>query len=575
MPGVALAIVRDGSVLLLQGYGWADPEKRVPIDAERTIFRIGSVSKLFTAVAALKLAEEGRLDLGEDVNRYLGDFPMVGDPRRPITAHHLMTHTAGLDDRYVGIASLERQLPLEVYLEDRLPRQVRPAGTFMAYSNHGYALLGLLVEKLHRDRFADVIEREILDPLGMTSSSFRLRPGMRERLASGYESRNGRYEPVPYDYFHIAPASSLHATASDMVVFMQALLSEGGDLLRPETASAMMGRQFTHDPRLPGRGYGFHERFVNGRRAVAHAGGLRGFSSYLILFPEERLGVFLMMNRFEDGLREAFVKRFTQRFLPAVETRFDAKAEAATARLDGLAGSYRSLRLLSESSFEKLMMLFSTYRLERRDDTVVLHAPQEKPRTFRLLGDQYLESPDDEQPMSYRTNGKGDVTHMFLGAEAYQKLTSLEEPAFHRSLFKWFTLFFQGAVLLWLGLTAARRWLARSSRSPRGARLSRAWRWTGLVPMLNVVFLVGLGAIASSMDPYDFLYGMPSALAYLHAVPLVAVALTLVSGYELGHGVVRRESGWKVEFLYILSVIGAALAFAVFLDYWNLLGYRF
>ncbi len=175
IPGAAVAVVQGGKILHLGGYGQADLEKRKPVSAETTLFRTGSVSKLCTWTAVMQLVEQGRLDLRTDVNQYLFAFQVPETYPEPITLSHLLTHTAGFEDRAFGFYAHTAGdlLPLGRFLASHMPARIFPPGEVSAYSNYGASLAGYLVEQVSGVPFEENVEMQILAPLGMADSSFR------------------------------------------------------------------------------------------------------------------------------------------------------------------------------------------------------------------------------------------------------------------------------------------------------------------------------------------------------------------------------------------------------------------
>src|SRR5512143_1482075 len=174
VPGAALAVVRAGKVERLAGYGCANIARNVPVDPRITVFHVASVSKPFVALAALQLVERGVVDLRTDVNRYLRGMQVPAAWNRPVTLHDLLTHTAGFEESFVGYAARTPAdiRPRGACLAEKLPRRGWPPGDVTAYSNYGYALAGDVVESAARTSFADYVHDAILQPLGMTRSSF-------------------------------------------------------------------------------------------------------------------------------------------------------------------------------------------------------------------------------------------------------------------------------------------------------------------------------------------------------------------------------------------------------------------
>ncbi len=581
IPGLVLTVVKDGEAILTKGFGWADMESGTPVAAEKTIFRVGSVSKLFTATALLQLAERGRIDLNADVGRYLNPVEIDDSFREPVTAAHLLTHTAGFDDRYIGIAARRRvdRLPLPEYIAARLPPRIRPPGELIAYSNHGYALAGLLVEEISGVPFESYLDEHIFRPLGMTHASFDLPARLEADLAVGYRYLKDKFIPAPYDYFNVAPASSLVSDAPDMARFMIALLQDGGyqgaRILLPETTEEMQRRHFAHHPRLPGRTYGFHERFENGERVLAHAGGLRGYSSYFLLLPHRNVGFFLAFNRFEEELYEEFRKQFLDRYFPASNAAV-TRAPSSPEPIERFTGSYRSLRYFSSRFFEKLMTLASEYQVTAEDDTLTVHYPDDfrQPTRWENVEPLLFRGVGDDGYLAFRENERGEVTHMLIGTEAYEKLAWYETPTFQKKLFVFFPPTFLAAAVAGGLLYGAGRLSSARSRRPSVNRPSLAYFIAISVSVLNLLFLVGLGYFGRGVDAYSYLYGMPAVMVGLLLIPLLTAGLSVILAVLTGLSWKQRRGSLSGRVYFSLTTI-LALMFIPFLHYWNLLGFRY
>ena len=367
IAGGVIVIVKDGQVLTQRGFGWADVERRRPVDPERTLFRPGSVSKLFTWTAVMQLVEQGRLNLDADVNQYL-DFQIPAREGQPITLRNIMTHTAGFEETLKGLLATRDGVtpPYDELLKNWVPERVFAPGTTPAYSNYATALAGYIVQRVSGEPFDNYIERHIFAPLGMRNSSFRqpLPPRMRPMLANGY--RQGSGEVVGYEYVGPAPAGSLAATGADMARFMIAHLNNGafGDarILRPETAQMM------HTTAHPGVGplnrmmLGFYETTVNGHRGIGHGGDTVGFHSDLQLFLDDNVGIFVSFNSggregAVQGLRGAIVDQFADRYFPAPRDARRVNAETSRQHAQMLSGTWVNSRA-PFSSFMNILELF-------------------------------------------------------------------------------------------------------------------------------------------------------------------------------------------------------------------------
>ncbi len=329
VPGLVISAVQNNETLFVKGFGQANLSSTIPINPNKTIFRAGSVSKTFVATAVMQLYEKGLLNLTTDINTYLPTFKIPNTyPNRSITFHHLLTHTAGLDEVWNHTYLANSSSNLEEYLATNLPKRIYAPGEVFCYSNYGYALAGYLVEVITGVQFDQYVKINIFDPLGMNSSGFKqpIHPNYLEDLAPGYYLEDGELTPLePLLYFMAYPAGSLYTTASDMSKFIIAHLNEGiynnSRILNSTTIHLMQSLQFTHHPRLGGYCYGFYEYIDHVEQNITtihHAGDLYGFASELVLIPELKLGFFLSHNSISSGFREYFLASFYDRFFPSL-----------------------------------------------------------------------------------------------------------------------------------------------------------------------------------------------------------------------------------------------------------------
>jgi CubicO group peptidase (beta-lactamase class C family) len=228
IPGAVVALVKDGEIFFTKGYGYANLEKKIPVVPDKTLFRVASISKLFTGTAVMQLYERGLLDLNKDINQYLKRFQIENPYPEPITLANLMTQTDGSSQRLFGIAArtASEMVPLKEFIPDHMPPIVWRPGELYSYSNMGSTLAGYLVEVISGLPFVQYIDENILRSLNMQRSTF-LQPlpaSLASDLAVGYEYQDSRFQSLPFLYLNIAPAASLSATATDMAHFMIAHL---------------------------------------------------------------------------------------------------------------------------------------------------------------------------------------------------------------------------------------------------------------------------------------------------------------------------------------------------------------
>ena len=329
IPGAAFCFVRHAEVFFCKGYGVADLSQRRPVVPESTIFRVGSISKVFTATAVVQLADRGRLDMTADVRSYLRGAQLADSLLPRVTAEQLLDHTAGFDEIRPGTqaASEDQVLPLAQFLRPRLISVFTP-GEITSYSTYGMTLAGLLVEQISGLSFEEYLKRNIWTPLGMSRTSITVPVSQRPWVAVGYDLVRDTLVPQPWEWYHTTPASSVNATAEDMAKFMIAHLREGerdgARILSDRAARYMQGQHATVHPRLPGFALGFYEDYVGQLRVIEHGGQMAGFASWLVLVPQTQDGFIIMHHRenarMRDDLKWALLTRYyadARRRLPA------------------------------------------------------------------------------------------------------------------------------------------------------------------------------------------------------------------------------------------------------------------
>ncbi|MGC4759186.1 serine hydrolase domain-containing protein [Micromonospora trifolii] len=364
IAGATIAVVDDGKIITTRGYGYADTgeggDGAVPVDPDRHLFRMGSVSKLVTATAVLQLVQSGKLDLDADVKTYL-DFDLPRRYERAVTLRHLLTHTAGFEERIAGLIGTDASgLDLRRALVTDPPEQIFEPGTVPAYSNYSNALAGYIVERVSGTRFEEYVQRNILDRAGMPSSTFAqpLPTALRDRMSNGYDTSTG--PAAPFEVVGIAPAGALSAPATDMARFMLAQLGEpaGFAPLLDQPTRELMQRPALDATSLgtladaPRMDLGFFTEDRNGHRILGHGGDTNYFHSHLQIYPDDRAGIFVSLNSNGSGaldsheIRQSVVNGFADRYFPARGDQPRAGVDRNTAAEHAAlaAGTYESSR---------------------------------------------------------------------------------------------------------------------------------------------------------------------------------------------------------------------------------------
>lgn len=380
IAGAVVVVVKDGEVLAQKGFGYADVAARKPVDPNLTLFRPGSISKLFTWTAVMQLVEQGKLDLDTDVNTYL-DFEIPERDGGPVTLRHIMTHTAGFEEQLKELMGVEGAIDatLGEHLRDWVPTRIFPVGTTPAYSNYATALAGYIVERTAGVPFDNYLEEHIFEPLGMENSTFRqpLPERLKPQMSRGYERAS--QDAQPFEIVGVAPAGSLSASGADMAKFMIAHLQKGAfgssRILQESTAEQMHTTALTLLPRVHRMLLGFYEQNYNGRRIIGHGGDTNWFHSDLCLFIDDGVGLFISMNSAgKDGatndIRSTLLEKFADRYLPgpAPDGRVDDKVAAEHAQM--MAGTYENSRR-ADSSFFSLLGLAGPIKVIANPDHTI------------------------------------------------------------------------------------------------------------------------------------------------------------------------------------------------------------
>lgn len=581
IPGATISVVKDGALLFAKGYGSADVADQVPVQADRTLFHIGSVTKLFTWTAVMQLVEQGKLDLHADVNRYLEDFQIPATYPEPITLHHLLTHTPGFDDQLSNIFSFDPTslAPLDVYLEREMPSRVYPPGDIVAYSNYGAGLAGYIVEQVSGEPYEGYIENHILGPLGMAHSSPRqpVPPALAADEAKGYSTMMGGALETQ-EYLPNAPAGGISATATDMAKFMLAHLQsgayDGSRILQEATAHEMHRQHYTSDPRLSGLACGFMEWDRNGQHILWHSGGTAVFFSMLMLLPEDDLGVFYSFNGTGGSTARVELRQaFLDHYFPAQIAEPRPLPDYAQ-RVSRCTGLYRESRF-GFSTADKLFYAFSWAVKGSANPDGTLHYRDKdwievEPLVFRQVDGQGL--------LIFEEDARGNVIRAYQDIDPHEaqiRMAWFEDPTLLMAAGGLCLLLFLSTLIGWPVVALVDRRQGRIRATTREARSAR--RLLVAISALHLLCPSWMGvtaAIIAARNPLALMGSNQTILTVPLALSFIAVILTVGA-------VVFTLVAWKNRFWgtlervhYTLVTLGAVL-FAGWLYYWNLLGWHF
>ena len=503
IAGATVAVVKDGKLLFAKGYGFADMKSRKPVVADASLFRIGSITKLFTWTAVMQLVEAGKIDLDADIDTYL-DFKTPKAFGKPITMRNLMTHRPGFEDIVKELGAKEaKNVNLEAYLKDHIPAQIFEPGTVPAYSNYGAALAGYVVQRVSGTPFDQYVEDHILKPLGMTHTTLRqpLPETLKGDMSSGY-TLGSADKANDFENVNAYPAGSMSATATDMARFMIAHLNDGafgeGRILKSETAQAMHNTRLETDSHLAAMALGFYEETRNGHRVIGHGGDTVVFHSDLHLILDQKVGFFVSYNSGGRGdsaprgpLWRAFLDRYYQ-FTPPDE------ATLATAKEDAqkVIGVYRTSRR-GETSWTRLLGVLGEATVSADADGVVtVDASTDitgQPRKWREVGPLVYRNVVGQERLVFKPDAAGTMT-LLSGAPIaiLQRVGPIENQMTVASIAGGALVIMALTLLLW-PVSAVVRWRYGSGLPLSG--LERALRYAVFaVCAADIVFLIGFGA---------------------------------------------------------------------------------
>lgn len=571
IAGAVVVVVKDGQVLTQRGYGFSDIEKRKPVSPETTLFRPGSVSKLFTWTAVMQLVEQGKLDLDKDVNEYL-DFKIPERNGKPVTLRNILTHTAGFEEtvRHLIHDNPEKLVPLDKFVRVSLPTRIFDAGTTPAYSNYATALAGYIVQRQSGMSFDDYVDQHIFKPIGMQHSSFRqpLPKNLQPLMSQGYRAASGKAEK--FEIVDPAPAGSLSASGADMGKFMIAHLNNGAGLLKPETAKLMHNYRYEVIPGLNRMALGFYEQGINGHRGLAHGGDTTLFHSDLTLFIDDNVGLFVSVNSSGGegaprALRERLFDEFGNRYFPGQPETGKVDAETAKKHVEQMAGNYFNSRGI-RSKFLHILDLIGPITIGPDEDGK-LSAPMvtntgNKPRRWEEISPYVWKDLDSGEKLAAKVEN-GKVTRwsfdtvspfMVFDRAPWYKDPSWLAPSIYVSL----GLLLLAALSWPVGAIARRRYKVANAYEGKRLRMQRiwhGWQWLALATVAGWATFIGVGLSTLSLlgGPLDPLLWTVQLLT-----PIAFIGLLALAGWNVRQAFLEKRR-WFVKAWAIALLLSAAV----------------
>jgi CubicO group peptidase (beta-lactamase class C family) len=597
IAGVTIAVVQNGQVVLKKGYGVASLKDGRRVDPDKTLFRIGSISKTFTWIALMNEVEAGRMRLDTPINIYLPEKLQLKDQgkKTPVRLRDLMTHTAGFEDRALGQLferDPRRERPLDQYLRQERPNRVREPGLLPAYSNYGVGLAGAALANVTGQPFEKVVADQVILPAGLTHTTFRenrpwrddlpapMAPALAADLSDGFRwTPLGFQTEAPEFIGHVAPAGSASSTAGDMARYMTLLLNggtiDGKTVFSPKTSAMFRTPMYRPAEGAPGSNAGFMDiPLPGGHRGFGHAGATLWFHSNMVMVPELGLGVFVSVNTdtgadLPASLPATIIERFyaPRPDVPAASRITHDEARAYEGQFLTTRRSYGGLegfidRLIGEASVRAAPDGRLTVTIDGKSSQWTATG---QPDTFAPASGSGL-------LVFQRDNGK--VVRFFspVGVAAFERIGFPHQPG----LLTTFAVLTALAALATL-IGVATRDSREARQTPTQARASLLQT---IQAILWLIALVGVGIFASGAgDVAKVVYGWPSgwllsasACAFVSTLLTIATLAMLPVVWRGG----RRVDSWtslrKLAFTCTtLIFLGFALLLAAwgFLEFWN------
>lgn len=585
IPGAVVLVVHGEEMIFSKGYGYSHVENQIAMDPKTTLVRIGSLTKSFTATAVMQLVDRGQVDLNRNINDYMRSFQVPFYKEQPISLHHLLTHTAGLDQGFYHLTakSAAGQSSVEAFLQQYFQEQppVRAPGIRYDYSNVGYGLAGLLIEQVTGQAFNDYMHDQLFEPLKMNSA--RLGPA-----EGGYSytfDESAGFTPISPDYLNIPAAGAISIVPNDMAAYIIAHLNEGSyhgqSILSPELVTRIHQAQYRAHPLLDGVGYSFHaDLAADGQEMVWHTGEVEGFISKLVLYPAAQLGVFVLTNSGDAGtkLHDQVVELITALSLEQSEHGQIARADQTSTqnlmqatqqanKFQQYEGTYAYL-LAPEQGWSRSIRLFTlgtSYKVMSTNDGLQIsgnfpHLASHATLQFREIADQVFQEQNGTQRIWFHEE---DGRMVMTGIDkATMELVSWWQQSFTLLfIYAGVALFWLIVLLIWLIRYSVRGWRVIVSKKA-GVSISRSIMLMSVLFTVYVVFQLLIGIKEMS-------YGYPLIYSWgITSLPLLAAGLAV---YTIISSIKLAKSGRIALAAGKISVSLTSLAYTLFLLYWNML----
>jgi CubicO group peptidase (beta-lactamase class C family) len=584
VAGATVLVMKDGQELFKKGYGYSDVTKKSPVDPDTSMFRLASISKLFTWVSVMQLAEQGKLDIDADVNKYL-DFQIAPAFGKPITLRNLMTHTGGFEEvvHNILVVDPKKASSLRDFLIAYQPHRMYPPGEVPAYSNYGVGLAGYIVQRVSAEPFEQYVSEHIFQPLGMKHSSFNepLPADLVPYASDGYRT-NTEKPAIGFEIFQPAPAGGISSAAGDMERFAMALLNggelDGHRILKTETRDAMWTPQFAASPQLPPGCMGFYQTWRNNLRFIGHDGDLVAFHSMFLLEPAQKLVLFVSYNSAGSAQRNRaeLLDGFADRYFPA----YTAPAVQTTSvdQLKDIAGTYQSTRRADSTKFAISNPPGQAVAKVDKDGVLTIDSSKDlrgHTRKWKPIGKDLWQAEGDQARIFAIRDSSGKIIRLAVNFPGVQLQ---RVPWYEHKSFVGISLALSVLILLMVVLASlvrlGRKLLFRD-RPPFKAQPGTVWISIGprLAALTWIIVGIWFAALAAHLQNAD-LPAFPAIVRYFWLINWFAVLAVFFSIFALVAGIrIWRRADVRAISRLKFSLVAAACVFLAWYSiHWNLIG---
>ncbi|MTI68113.1 MAG: penicillin-binding protein [Firmicutes bacterium] len=568
IPGAAIVMTKDDQIIFSKGYGYADLENKIPVNPEKTIIRVGSLTKSLTATAAMQLVEEEKFNLDKDINQYLKSYKVSNFNNKPITLHHLLTHTAGLDEAIYKRDSLSKEnvLSSTEYLKNYVKKQppICESGKTFQYSNVGIGLIGNLIEQRTGQTLNGYFNKNMFNHLDMSSASLQL-PFKNKDLAKSYIYHKNKYKEMPYSYISLPGAGGMSSTATDFAKYMIMHINggkyQGKEILHPDLVRQMHQKNFASHPDMYGIGYGFFRSELNGLPILWANGGIDGFNSKMVLIPSKGIGIFIVINSGQSGMEMShnLIQVIADKFLKGDKKDISYLPNKSIEELEGI----YELTLSPKHGYGKWFEFIGNlkYSVIAESNSVIKvkgvfqnegQRPLEK--HFIQTSPLFFQEIDGvEQIHFHKRDGKLVLTGpMYFTAT---KTPLWKQASLLRTFYFVNFLFFILMTIIWLI-----RWVIKKIRKKNNS----ISLWIGLISALNAVFFI----IQFTYGNSKLLFGYSNwYILVICSIPIITAILA--SGLLMVNvkRFIKKEKFLIGQFIFCI----VTLLCSFFLYYWNYL----